>query len=95
MTKLHKNIDEASQIVDELLAFIEMVETMGTLHGICADPDDDEVIECAVVGRARYLVVTGDVKHLLPMREFQGIRIVSPVEFVQIVASIQQEPRDV
>jgi putative PIN family toxin of toxin-antitoxin system len=50
------------------------------------DPDDDLVLACAVAGRADY-VVTGDRRHLLPLREYLGIPIVSPGAFVSLVRS--------
>ncbi len=50
------------------------------------DPDDDVLLACAVVGRADY-VVTGDRRHLLPLREYLGIPIVSLGAFVSLVRS--------
>jgi uncharacterized protein len=43
---------------------------------ILADPDDDAVLACALAARAE-LVISGD-GHLLDLREFRGIYIVSP-----------------
>lgn len=48
------------------------------------DPDDEMVLECAVASEADFLV-SGDKKHLLPLREYQGIRIVSPADFLRLV----------
>ena len=31
-------------------------------------------------------IVTGDKKHLLPLREFQGVQIISAVEFLKRLA---------
>lgn len=45
---------------------------------IAEDPDDDEVLACALAARAE-LIVSGD-RHLLKLAEYQGIRIVRPVE---------------
>jgi putative PIN family toxin of toxin-antitoxin system len=42
---------------------------------VVADPDDDLVIACAVSAQAD-LIVSGD-SHLLELRRFQGIRILS------------------
>jgi predicted nucleic acid-binding protein len=38
-------------------------------------------LECAVVAAATH-VVTGDRRHLLPMRNYAGIAIVSPAVFL-------------
>ena len=49
-------------------------------HPICTDPDDDKFLACAKAGNAE-LIISGD-KHLLEIREYQGIQIVRPREFV-------------
>lgn len=46
---------------------------------------DRHVLECAIEANAHFLV-TGDRKHLLPLREYQGIRIVTPAEFLVLSA---------
>lgn len=48
---------------------------------ICQDPDDDRVLECAVEAGADF-VVSGD-RHLLKLRKFHNIAIVTAREFVQ------------
>jgi putative PIN family toxin of toxin-antitoxin system len=48
---------------------------------VCSDPDDDKFLATAAGGRADYLV-TGDVGHLLSLREYKGVTIISPREFI-------------
>ena len=48
---------------------------------ITAKESDNRVLECAVAGNAD-LVVTGDRKHLLPLGQYPGIRVVSPRDFL-------------
>lgn len=50
------------------------------------DPDDDEVIACAVNARAS-VIVSGDA-HLLRIGFFEGISILSAAEFVKIYISL-------
>lgn len=45
---------------------------------------DNRILECAVTARADHLV-TGDKRHLLPIRKFQGVRIVTPSELLAIL----------
>ncbi|SHJ02625.1 putative toxin-antitoxin system toxin component, PIN family [Desulfofundulus thermosubterraneus] len=52
------------------------------LNVIENDPDDNRVLECALEGGVQY-IVSGD-EHLLALKEFQGIIIVSPAEFVKL-----------
>jgi putative PIN family toxin of toxin-antitoxin system len=51
------------------------------LRVVLADPDDDKFIECALSTGAAYLV-SGD-RHLRVLERYQGIRIVSPAEFLR------------
>jgi uncharacterized protein len=46
------------------------------------DPDDEMILECALAAEADY-IVSGDKKHLLPLRQFRGILIVSPADFLR------------
>lgn len=46
------------------------------------DPDDDKFIATAFALKARF-IVTGD-KHLLSLKEYRGIRIVGPDEFLRV-----------
>ena len=44
--------------------------------------DDNRILECAVEGKAQY-IVSGDKQHLLPLKEYEGIKILSPAEFLR------------
>lgn len=50
----------------------------------CPDPKDLPVLGTAIAAKAEYLV-TGD-RHLLDLKKYRGVRIVSPREFLQITA---------
>lgn len=47
------------------------------------DVDDNRVLEAAITGRCEY-VVTGDMD-LLRLKQFRGIAIVTPTEFLKVV----------
>jgi|SRR5579884_1305583 len=64
-----------------LLTQAEVIGDLPTLRVVTGDPKDDPIIATAVATKAEYLV-TGDRAHLLPIRHYQGIRIVSPSEFL-------------
>ncbi|MEK6894432.1 MAG: putative toxin-antitoxin system toxin component, PIN family [Nanoarchaeota archaeon] len=51
-------------------------------EAVKVDPDDNKFIDIAVEGNAEY-IVTQD-KDLLDIKEFQGIKIVKPQEFLRI-----------
>lgn len=52
------------------------------------DPSDNRILECAVRAGADYLV-TGDRKHLLPIGEYEGVRIVRAPEFLSILDALR------
>jgi predicted nucleic acid-binding protein len=54
----------------------------GILSGVCRDPKDDFILECAVLGNAD-VIVTGD-KDLLALGEYEGIRIVTPRQYLDM-----------
>lgn len=54
------------------------------VRGVTSDPDDEMFLECALAGEVDY-IVTGDKKHLLPVREYEGIKIVDAAEFLSMV----------
>ena len=45
---------------------------------------DNRVLECAVEGKAQY-IITGDIKHLQPLKEYRGIKILSPAQFLKAI----------
>ena len=49
---------------------------------------DNRVLECAVAASADYLV-TGDRRHLLPIGEHRGTRIVNAPRFLSAVAQVR------
>lgn len=45
------------------------------------DPDDNIFLDCGVAGNVKY-IITGD-DHLLNLKEFKGIKILSPSKFLE------------
>jgi predicted nucleic acid-binding protein len=46
------------------------------------DPKDDAIVATAIAAKADFLV-TGDRTHLLPLKECQGIPIITPRQFLE------------
>lgn len=59
-----------------------LVFPMEQVKGVTIDPDDEMILECALAAEADY-IVSGDKKHLLSLKEFRGIPIVSPADFLR------------
>ena len=83
--QLKRGLDagKTAEITGEIRAFSKIIVIPGTLKVIVADPDDDAILECAVIGQAQYLV-SGD-RHLLAVGNYQGIQIVKAAEFLAVL----------
>lgn len=81
ITKFNFSPSQTSEVITNLLSFHHTVKITNRLTGITLDPDDDKIVECAVVGGATH-IVTGDRKHLLPLVNYQGILIVTSADFL-------------
>jgi putative PIN family toxin of toxin-antitoxin system len=74
---------EVSFIVNNFERFSKKVTTTKTINEIKDDPDDNKFLECAVAASAEY-IITGD-EHLLKIRKFREIKILSPAEFIEML----------
>jgi putative PIN family toxin of toxin-antitoxin system len=73
---------KVEEFCDTLSTSAQLATELPDLAGaVPLDPKDDMIVATAVAAKADYLV-TGERQHLLPKRENQGIRIVSPREFL-------------
>ena len=73
---------QISQIIDEIRETATLVIPYQTLSAIKKDEDDNRILECAVEGKA-HSIISGDKRHLLPLKEYQRIKILSPAEFLE------------
>lgn len=69
-----REIRDALQVVMDAVQIT--VQPSQAVTGVCRDPDDDRILECALAAQAEFLV-TGD-EDLLVLKKFKGIRIITP-----------------
>lgn len=67
---------------EALESVAEVVHPRHLVDDVRADPDDNRVLEVALSGRAD-VIVSGDKKHLLPLRSFRGMPILAPAEYLK------------
>lgn len=93
LDRLVKRPSEAVRAADphEVEAWISSIQLTAeevrperSVRAVAADPDDDKYIDPAIQGNADF-VVSGD-SHLLKLREFQGVRIVTARAFLGTIA---------
>ena len=76
---------DAALWFEDLVVLAELVPGDALVSGVSTDPDDNKYLAAAVEGRATF-VVTGD-PHLLAVGQYEGIRIVSPRTFLDLLGS--------
>ena len=72
------------RLMHRILQVAELYEPAGTVKIIPGKHPDNLILETAYDGRARYLV-TGDREHLLPLKHFRMVRIIEPVNFLNLL----------
>jgi len=72
----------ASKIVKTALNNATIVEPNEKLDIVKDDPDDNKILECAIEGNVDYLITNDN--HLLRIKQFRGIKIITPEEFLEI-----------
>jgi putative PIN family toxin of toxin-antitoxin system len=85
LRRFRLTIYQAEQARRSIVSFSEVVAITGQLKVVMDDPDDDKVIECAVIGKADY-IVTGD-RHLLALGQYSNISIVRAAQFISILSA--------
>ena len=85
--KVRKYIKTSDEDLDLWVVSIELIAQPADgnlrIDAVAADPDDNKYIEAAVEGLAQF-VVTGD-KHLLSLKSYENIRIITPRVFVDLI----------
>lgn len=82
--KLHqKTPKQRKEILKEIVETSYIVPGLVSVEVVKEDPDDDKFIAAAIEGRADY-VVSGD-KPLLNIKQYHGIQVISPADFVNLL----------
>jgi uncharacterized protein len=84
MERFDWHADLASETMRGYSADAIQVKITGSLH-ICRDPNDDMILECAVIAGAQ-MIISGD-KDLLVLDGYRGIRIVAPNEAIDTLSA--------
>lgn len=69
------------EVLPVLWSMGELVVPRTVVRAVPDDPDDNRILECALAARAHF-VVSGD-RHLLDLRPYKSILIVSPRQFLE------------
>jgi putative PIN family toxin of toxin-antitoxin system len=80
--KFHWSPADIRPFLDEASDLCRMIPFDPAEVEFPADPADAKILACGFAGKAD-VIVTGDKKHLLPLKKYRGIPIVSPAEFLE------------
>ena len=69
------------KVLQDILSKATLVDPKEKIKVIKDDPDDDKFLEAAVEGKANY-IISKDKKHLLVLKKFRNIPIITPEEFL-------------
>lgn len=72
---------QALALAEEFRDLCQVITPTHKVQAVPADPADDMILACALAAGAD-LVVSGDA-HLLNLRQWRNIRILSPAEFMR------------
>lgn len=75
--------DDVREYLRVIAIHATFVEPREEAHIVVADRSDDKIVACALTGDAHY-IVTGD-KHLLSLKGFSSVRIVTPAVFLKLL----------
>ncbi len=83
--KFHRPEAEIRKLLKAITSISQIVIPRSKIRVIEYLPDN-KILATALEGQVDY-IVTGDSKHLLPLKEFKGIPIVTPTNFLTILRS--------
>ena len=75
--------DEAYMWHRRITAYTDIVHPTRWVNAVPDDPDDNKFVECALEGKAQY-VISRD-QDLLRLGEYEGVRVVDDAEFIGIL----------
>lgn len=73
--------ERVKELLEIIIFSTQIVFPKRRSNVIKKDPSDNKIIECAVEAKVSF-IVSGD-KHLLNLKEFKEIKIISPKDFLQ------------
>ena len=77
------SVERRLRVLDIVLVASERIEPSEVVHE-CSDPKDDKYLELALAGKAE-VIVSSDVRHLLSMDPWRGVRILRPADYLALI----------
>lgn len=75
--------DDVREVIEGIGMFATVVRSPEKVAVIKDDESDNRILECAKEAKADY-IISGDKKHLLSLRDFENIPILSAKQFLDL-----------
>ncbi len=72
---------EVEEVIKGIGEFATLIFPQSTIKVITAHPQDNKILEAALGAKADY-IISGDKKHLLSLKQFRDIKIISAKDFL-------------
>ena len=79
----HKRTTNEREVIMSEIASLSYIVPGTTQVEVVRDPNDNKIISAALEGKAEYIVSRD--KDLLDLNEYQGIKIITPEKFIEIL----------
>jgi uncharacterized protein len=79
--KKRYSTSDALEFLELAMLNSEYCQSSGLAEKVCADPDDDKFLACALASKTN-IIISGD-KHLLDVSGYNGIKVLSPRQFAE------------
>ncbi|MCX6709003.1 MAG: putative toxin-antitoxin system toxin component, PIN family, partial [Candidatus Woesearchaeota archaeon] len=87
--RIHFSEQQIKERMQLIFDIAQIVDIKGNLNVIKEDPSDNIILETAIEHNAEY-VITGD-KHLLKLKQYKNVKIVTPKEFLLKTGRMSQD----
>ena len=81
--KFHYSSFRIKQATNSIKQLSMLVNPTKTINLVKNWPPDNRILECCQEAKANYLV-SGDKKHLLPLKKFKSTQIITPSQFLNV-----------
>lgn len=93
--KLHNKFiwsdKDIKDVIIGICKFAQIVEPKAKINKIKKDPSDNLVLEIAQEVNANY-IISGDKKHILPLKKFEGTKIITAADFLLLISQEARLP---
>ena len=72
--------EKVKEYLEIIIFNSEIIQPKKKIKIIKKDPTDNKILECALEAKASF-IISGD-KHLLEIKKYKGIKIITPKEFL-------------